>query len=199
MIERGRFLVLHGWQNERPERHWQSWLDRELRGAGYEVAYPQLPEPYFPRPEAWAAAIAEIIKDRPDSWTVICHSLACVAWLHVACRPITPVRHLLFVAPPSIAFLARTPELRDFVPPAESFSRVRSSVLNQPRLVCSNQDPYCDPPAPVIYTDCFDLDLIPHGGHLDMAAGVHEWPELRAWCELPSTRIGWRAAASTLT
>ena len=38
-------LILHGWQNRRPEGHWQRWLAEELEAGGVVVRYPQLPEP----------------------------------------------------------------------------------------------------------------------------------------------------------
>jgi hypothetical protein len=55
-IERG-FLLLHGWQNHRPAGHWQHWLAGQLTALGYEVAYPQLPDPDHPDLERWLAEL----------------------------------------------------------------------------------------------------------------------------------------------
>ena len=38
------YLILHGWQNHRPEGHWQRWLAGELEARGHVVRYPQLPD-----------------------------------------------------------------------------------------------------------------------------------------------------------
>jgi len=183
-----RFLLLHGWQNTRPREHWQHWLADRLRAQGHQVTYPQLPEPFRPRPAAWTRAIAEIVA-QPGRWTVICHSLACVAWLHLAAEPMRPVERLVFVAPPSMSFLAGTPELRDFIAPREVFDRLAGTSVHRPRLVCSDEDPYCRPPAPSSYPNVFDVNLIKGGGHLDLAAGLHEWPELLRWCHHPHRTI----------
>jgi predicted alpha/beta hydrolase family esterase len=192
------FLLLHGWQNHRPPRHWQHWLATSLRAAGHEVHHPQLPDPDHPEPGAWTAAIRGILERYPRRWTVICHSLSCVAWMHLSMQPMRPVARLLFVAPPSISFLAETPELRAFVPPRDSFERLAGTSVAQPRLAYSDEDPYCDPPAPLIYPDTFDGDLIPGGGHLDMVAGLGPWPELRDWCLDPGRRISCRTPVAAV-
>ncbi|HEX8343763.1 MAG TPA: alpha/beta hydrolase [Actinoplanes sp.] len=193
------FLLLHGWQNRRPAGHWQHWLTRELRALGLEAHHPQLPDPDHPDPGAWTDTITGILHGSHRAWTVICHSLSCVAWLHLCMRPIRPVERLLFVAPPSITFLATTPELREFVPPSASFDRIAATSLSRPRLACSDRDPYCEPPAHEIYPDAFDVDVVPRGGHLDMGTGLGPWPELLDWCRRPETRIGCRSALAART
>jgi predicted alpha/beta hydrolase family esterase len=183
------FLLLHGWQNHRPSGHWQHWLATSLRADGHEVHHPQLPDPDHPDPGAWTAAIREVVERYPRRWTVICHSLSCTAWMHLATTLTRPVDRLLFVAPPSISFLTDTPELRAFVPPRNSLDRLAGTSVTRPRLAYSDDDPYCDPPAPLIYPDTFDPDLIRGGGHLDMVAGLGPWPELKDWCLEPARRI----------
>ncbi|MFM9445466.1 RBBP9/YdeN family alpha/beta hydrolase [Streptomyces acidiscabies] len=49
------FLILHGWQNHRPEGHWQHWLAARLTDLGHEVVYPQLPDPDNPELDVWLA------------------------------------------------------------------------------------------------------------------------------------------------
>src|SRR5919108_130758 len=39
------YLILHGWQNHRPEDHWQHWLADRLTEPRHQVVYPQLPDP----------------------------------------------------------------------------------------------------------------------------------------------------------
>jgi len=197
MNERRRVLLLHGWRNHRPAGHWQSWLAGRLRGAGHEVAFPQLPHPDRPDPDVWTRVIAGRVADRPGSWTVICHGLSCAAWMRLAMSSIPPVCRLLFVAPPSVSFLAGTPELRGFVPPPGSFDRVAGTTLERPRLACSDRDPYCEPPANFIFPEAFDVHRVSGGGHLDQDAGLGPWPELFDWCADPELRITCGRLAAT--
>ncbi|MGX5697940.1 RBBP9/YdeN family alpha/beta hydrolase, partial [Agromyces soli] len=75
-------LILHGWENRRPEGHWQRWLAEGLEAEGALVRYPQLPDPDFPEPDAWLAALeAELDGLDPARLTVVGHSLGCVLWL----------------------------------------------------------------------------------------------------------------------
>src|SRR5256885_14795645 len=79
------FLILHGWQGSGP-RHWQPWLAGRLRQRGEHVSYPRLPEPDAPRLDRWLDALEQELAREPDGAVVLCHSLACVLWLHHARR-----------------------------------------------------------------------------------------------------------------
>src|ERR671936_218582 len=87
------FLILHGWQGSGPE-HWQTWLAGRLLSRGERVSYPELPDP------------GELV--------VLCHSMACILWLHHARRAEAPVERVLLVAPPSPS--ADTPGVEGFFP-----------------------------------------------------------------------------------
>lgn len=189
------FLILHGWQNERPDGHWQRWLASALTERGHEVVYPQLPSPHLPVLSDWLSAIADAAGS-PEPGVervVIAHSLSCAAWIHLAERGAAglPVDRLLFVAPPGPKFLQDTPELRGFAFADGAHRAVASTSLAQPRLVCTSDDPYCDPPADVVYDKVFDTDVPPDAvGHFDMDAGYGEWTSILKWCEDGTTRIG---------
>jgi len=58
-----------------------------------------------------------------------------------------------------------------------------------PRLVCADNDPYCDPPARLAYSDAFDVDLVGGAGHFDMTAGYGPWWSVLRWCENPGYRL----------
>jgi predicted alpha/beta hydrolase family esterase len=78
------FLILHGVENRRPAGHWQHELVMDLRERGEQVFYPQLPDTESPTLKAWTEAIrAELALMRGER-VVVCHSLASVAWMHVA-------------------------------------------------------------------------------------------------------------------
>ncbi|WP_433060205.1 RBBP9/YdeN family alpha/beta hydrolase [Dactylosporangium sp. CS-033363] len=188
-----RFLILHGWENQRPVGHWQFWLAGRLRAAGHDVDYPQLPEPDRPVLKDWLGAIEQAITREPgQGLAVVAHSLSCVAWLHLAAQGSVhlPVDRVLLVAPPSPEFLARTEALRHFAPPMAALDAVRASSAAPPRLVCADADPYCEPPADERYAGLFDVDRIDGAGHVDMVAGYGRWHSALRWCEDPEHRLG---------
>ena len=74
-------LILHGWQNRRPDGHWQRWLAAELASRGSTVHYPQLPEPDAPVLDDWIDAVESQLRDTDAaSLTVVAHSLGCLLW-----------------------------------------------------------------------------------------------------------------------
>jgi uncharacterized protein len=191
------FLIVHGWQNRRPADHWQHWLAGRLRTLSHQVSYPQMPDPDNPKPQEWADTLRrQLTLMRHSRHVVICHSLGCMAWLHLAAahRPAHAVDQLLFVAPPSPDFLAGQDELREFSPSGPVGPLLRASCRTRARLVCSNNDPYCEQGANHVYPGAFDVDFLPAAGHLDVPAGYGAWPSLLAWCANPATRITARPA-----
>jgi uncharacterized protein len=185
-----QFLVVHGWQNRRPTGHWQQWLVSRLSARGHRVRYPQLPGPDWPVLKEWLAVLEEQLDGGNSSnLTVICHSLGCISWLHLADQGSIqlPVRRVLFVAPPGPAFLAAEPALTEFQAPAMKTASLGS--LTRPRLVCADNDPYCPERADLIYGERFDIDLIDGQGHFDLPAGYGRWESLLNWCEDPTQRI----------
>ncbi len=187
-----QFLILHGWQNRQPPEHWQARLAQRLRRNGHLVGYPQLPSPDEPDLKEWLTVIEEQLGQLyPTELTVVCHSLACVAWSQLALSGSVrlPVDRVLFVAPPSPDFVASEPALRDFQFTAEVFGKVAGTARHAPRLVCSANDPYCPPVAANLFTDGFQVDLVPGAGHFDLAAGYGRWRSVRRWCEDPRRRI----------
>ncbi|ROO90623.1 hypothetical protein EDD29_8356 [Actinocorallia herbida] len=187
-------LVLHGWQNHRPEGHWERVLAEELAGRGLAVEYPQLPDPDVPDLEVWLAEIAGLLAEPPghgeaDEKVVVCHSLACVAWLHAAGRGLVKADRVLLVAPPSPEFCAGEPEITAFAPPPLTPAEVAAAGVV--RLVASDNDPYCVGGALEVYGRplALDADLVPGAGHLDLDAGYGRWPSVLEWCLDPSVRL----------
>jgi predicted alpha/beta hydrolase family esterase len=156
-----QFLILHGWQNHRPNDHWQHWLARNLVDLGHVVNYPQLPEPDEALLPDWIATIAaNLAYLNANDCTVICHSLACAAWLHLSDKGVhPPVRRLVFVAPASRGFLN-----------------------DEPILASSRDMPLCPPDQCVDYSPGWAIDLLPGQGHIDAASGYIDGPSLLDWC-----------------
>jgi predicted alpha/beta hydrolase family esterase len=187
------FLVVHGWQNHRPEGHWQRWLSDELRGLGQDVAYPAMPSPDEPDVDEWLDVLDRELAAMPRTGerVVVCHSLACLLWLHaaVAGRVLDPVDRLLLVAPPSPAVALSYPLIAAFAPPPVTAAQL-AATTRRARLVASDDDPYCPGGAHVEYGSLgLDADVLAGAGHLDLEAGYGSWPSVLRWCLDPVTRL----------
>jgi uncharacterized protein len=170
------FLLIHGWHGSGPE-HWQRWLGARLRDEGHEVACPDLPDPDEPQLGAWLEALLHELGGRRD-WTVVCHSLGCVLWLHHAAARPAPVHRVLLNAPPSA--LAEVPSFF----PAPLDADALATAAGTTRLVCSDDDPYCPEGADALYGRPLGLpvDLLPGRGHLNADSGLGPWPAMLEWC-----------------
>ena len=175
------FLILHGLGGSGPE-HWQQWIAGRLAGA--DVRFPDLPDPDAPQPDAWLAALEQ---ERTGGEIVLCHSLACILWLHHRARGGQDAERVLFVAPPSAD--AGVPEIASFFPaPADP------ALVAGARLVCGDDDPYCPGGADRVYAGLgLETTVIEQGGHLNPETGFGPWPALEAWCLDPRAPLG-RAA-----
>ncbi|MBK3571623.1 alpha/beta hydrolase, partial [Streptomyces sp. MBT62] len=115
------YLILHGWQNRRPEGHWQHWLAGRLRALGHEVTYPQLPDPDDPELDVWLGELRRGLDGLDGPRVVLAHSASALLWLHAVARGVVrdgDVDRVLLVAPPSASVVVRHPEIAEFAPPA---------------------------------------------------------------------------------
>lgn len=171
-MRRPTYLILHGYQGSGPG-HWQTWLAGRLRAGEATVAYPDLPDADSPTLDSWRGALTrelDVLDDRP---IVLCHSLACILWLHHAANGGASAERVLLVAPPSQAGVPEV--LKGFFP-------VPLPRLENTRIVCSDDDPFCPEGAQTVYAPLgVPVDLIPGGGHLNPDAGLGPWPEVEAW------------------
>jgi predicted alpha/beta hydrolase family esterase len=177
------FLILHGWENHRPVGHWQRHLHDELVARGHTVRYPQLPQPDAPRLDEWLAALrAELdALAGAESVTVICHSLACMLWLHAAQRDAAlEVDRLLLASPPAAAVLERE-IIAEFAFRVTDAARVGA---REALVVAGDADPFAPDGPQAEYADALGVPvrLVPGGGHLTIADGYGPWPAVLAWC-----------------
>lgn len=170
-----RVLILHGYEGNGFD-HWQSWLAGRLSDAGHDVAYPELPDPLRPDLDAWLGALAG---ERREGDVVVCHSLACLLWLHHRARGGPDAARVLLVAPPGPSAAVEVPALAGFYPVPLDPALARGA-----RLVCSDDDPYCPEDAREAYARPLALDavLLPGAGHINPDAGYGPWPDAEAWC-----------------
>ncbi|WP_416975252.1 RBBP9/YdeN family alpha/beta hydrolase [Streptomyces sp. 4F14] len=192
------FLILHGWQNHRPEGHWQHWLAASLTDLGHDVAYPQLPDADTPELDAWLAEFERHLtapapsgtpaSGRPRRHIVIAHSLATVAWLHAVARGLPgldTVDRTLLVSPVTTA--TDYPEIAGFaLPPLPGLT-----LPSPTRIVAGAGDPYCPEGAQAAYGDPLGVtaEVLPDAGHLTPDDGYGPWPSVLAWCLDGETRL----------
>jgi predicted alpha/beta hydrolase family esterase len=187
-----RFLVLHGWQNRRPQQHWQWQLAEALRASGEQVLYPQLPQPDAPSLRDWNELLtAELAQLGRGERVVIAHSLAVLLWLHHAptLQEHERVDRVLLVAPPSPAVLRRYPEVEAFADVPHDRDAVAAAARST-HIVCSDNDPYCPEGAPAAFAALdLETEFVLGGGHLDPDSGYGAWPSILQWCHDPTTRL----------
>jgi predicted alpha/beta hydrolase family esterase len=197
-------VILHGWEGSGPD-HWQSWLAYQLRAAGREVRFPDLPDPDKPVLAPWLDALVRTLAGLPDDgFDVVAHSLGAALWLHhVAAVGESPrPARVVLVSPPSPQ--TAIPEIASFFPVPLDVDVVRrsagggtpaSAVGGPPGkvgvaggggtvLVGSDTDPYTPEGIAVAYGLPLKMPttIVPGGGHLNAEAGYGEWPAMLDWC-----------------
>lgn len=184
-----RVLILHGYENHRPVGHWHRLLTEQLRDAGTQVVYPQLPAPDDPVLADWLEVLGTELALLGDPTrterVVVAHSLGCILWLHACARDLVdpPVDRVLLVAPPGPDETAET--IAAFAPVALPTPAQLAAAAGSTRLVCSDADPWCAVGARTAYAIPLgiDVDVLPGAGHLTIEDGYGPWPQLRAWID----------------
>ncbi|MBM7831487.1 putative alpha/beta hydrolase family esterase [Agromyces cerinus] len=175
------YLILHGYENRRPDGHWERWLAAELEGSGASVRYPQLPDPDDPVLDDWIAAIeAQLVGTEPASLTVVCHSLACAAWLVFAARRAAAGRtdaaahRVLLVAPVSDPVLRGIPQIAGFALGGDPVHAAAEHVI----VVAGDTDPYCPEGAEPAFVEPLGAEhvIVQGGGHLTIEDGFGPFP-----------------------
>lgn len=141
--------------------------------------FPDLPDPDQPRLEAWLDALERELEQFSAPPVVICHSAGCLLWLHHVARGGRPAERVLLVAPASA----------DAVPDALAhFFPTPDVTLENARLVCSDNDPYCPRGAANVYPG-LPTDLLAGEGHINTDAGYGPWPAVEAWAREAATPV----------
>ena len=184
------YLILHGYEGSGPD-HWQTWLADRLRRGEDTVAYPELPSPYAPNLQAWRTALEQQLRELPGKPVVVCHSLACLLWLHHSAQPVLEgglAERVLLVAPPSNAGAPR--EILNFFPVPLERERV-AVAAGVTRLVCAPDDPYCPEGAVREYGEPLGLecDVLDGAAHINPDSGYGQWPAVEAWCRGEATAV----------
>src|SRR6201995_3358314 len=134
------YLILHGYQGSGPG-DWQSWLAGRLRATDAQVSFPDLPDPDQPQLRSWLDELERELDVLASPPVVLCHSLACLLWLHHAALGGAQASRVLLVAPPSPEI--ELDALASFLPPPPPAPPPAASAPEGARLVCSENDQYC--------------------------------------------------------
>lgn len=173
---RSKTLLLHGWGGS-DNPHWQAWLAGEIAKEYGTVSFPLLDNPHFPSKNRWMKQIRTLLNEfQPE--TLICHSLANIAWFHLCHEgEIASVKRLLLVAPPRLTCEIET--LKTFFPLEAPVDLYADEVL----LVTSDNDPYMTPDEANALQIALGVPMhvIASGGHLNADAGFGEWPWVKEW------------------
>jgi uncharacterized protein len=187
------YLLLHGWQNRRPQEHWHHWLHDELAARGHVVAYPQLPDPDEPVLDEWLKVLRRELDGLAESTpsggerVVVAHSLSTLLWLHAVARGETlDVDRVLLVSPVSVAAAGQHPAITSFIAPALTPEQAHGI-----RIVASDSDVWCPEGVLEAFGDPLELftSIIPGAGHISLDDGYGPWPSMLAWCLDPTTRL----------
>lgn len=185
-----RIVILHGWENRRPPGHWEHLLANQLRERGYEVDYPQLPDPDTPDLGVWLKELSALIDGPGEPVTLVAHSLATSLWLTRLARGggTGRVTRLALAAIPAPDGLKST-VVADFVEHPPAIAPLPGVEL---RIFDGEADPYSpgglhahyevDPAIPV--------EVVPGGGHLIPDSGFGEWPRILTWVLGPQSDNG---------
>ena len=176
-------VIVHGWQGSAGE-HWQAWLAEQLREAGREVRFPELPDADRPDLQSWLAALEDTLAGLPDDgFDMVAHSLGCLLWLHRIARGAGSSRpaRVALVAPISPG--TTTAELASFFPVPLQVDAVRQAA-DGTVLVGGDDDPYTPEGIAAAYGLPLKMPttIIEGGGHLNVTAGYGPWPAMLAWC-----------------
>ncbi len=171
-------LILHGYEGNRPG-HWQTWLAHELAAEGLAVSYPALPDPYTPDLEAWSGEVSTHL-DAQDAQgrIVVCHSLACHLWAHLAAKTDRLLAdRVILVAPPG---LAETASAFPRLPAGPLDEGTLSRAATRTDLVLGGDDPWRADPLDYQASGLRTV-VISAGRHLNIESGYGPWPRMLRW------------------
>jgi predicted alpha/beta hydrolase family esterase len=143
------------------------------------VRYPDLPDPYDPKPDDWLAALQPELAALEGERIVLCHSLGCLLWLLNARAGATKVAdRVLLVAPPCTDEVEAVVRFKADGVTAADVERAAGDTL----MFWGDPDPYCPATAPAAFEGLFKhVKGFPGGGHLNTDAGYGPWPEVEDW------------------
>lgn len=93
-----RVYLVHGWEGN-PNNCWFPWLKNELKGRGFEVIIPAMPNPEEPEIGEWVAYLEEKVEKIDKNTYFIGHSIGCQAILRFLEKQDLECGGMILVAP----------------------------------------------------------------------------------------------------
>lgn len=92
-----RVFIIHGWDGV-PGYGWMAWIKEELKGRGFEVIDPQMPNAQEPKIEEWVPKLTELVGEVDENTYFIGHSIGCQTIMRFLERQDNKVGGCFFVA-----------------------------------------------------------------------------------------------------
>ena len=138
-----KVFIIHQWGGNSKE-DFVPWLTTELRGTGWEVEAPDMPETDTPTIEHWVGHLKDIAKDADEETFFVAHSIGAQTVLRFLENLGRPVGGALFIAGwATVSGLTEEAEViaQPWLDTRIDFKKVRS-VLPKAVAIFSDNDPY---------------------------------------------------------
>ncbi len=171
-------FLFHGIEGS-PDENWFPWLKKQLEAQGHMVTVPAFPHPAQPVLPEWLEAMEPYRSLINEQTVLVGHSLGALFLLSLLASLDQPIAAAFLVS----GFL--TLPVNDFTPPMKSF--LQSFEQQRLHALCphfavfhGDDDPYVPLEKAQELSDFLSapLHVIPHGGHLNAAAGYTSFPAL---------------------
>lgn len=191
-----RVLMMHGWNNRRPEGAWHRLMVATLRQQGHQVLYPQFPSTDSPTLNDWQELLlAELdLLEEAGSGELIAigHSLGCLNWAHAAVegKIKRPLDRVLFVAPADPELLGQIEGLNVALGKAET-KRAIDAATNSLTIVGSDADVWAPNGIQETFGDPLGVEavIIEGAKHFTADDGWGPWQGVIDWVNDPSADI----------
>ncbi len=173
-----QFFIFHGIEGH-PAENWFPWLKQQLEAEGHTVTIPALPHADQPTLDEWLTYMEPYRSQMNDQTILIGHSLGVPFLLSLLSSLDQPVAASFlvsgFMTLPNNAY---APRMTSFI---QLFDRQRlRAQCGHFEVFCGDDDPFVSIDKTRELSDFLSapLHVIPHGGHLNAAAGYTSFPEL---------------------
>jgi predicted alpha/beta hydrolase family esterase len=178
-----RVGIIYGWGGSSAV-HWQSWLARKCRTLGFETIYPKLSEKEKPVLRVWLRELKRALPAVDEETALVGHSAGCGAILHLLERKdVRRVGLVVLVAPLSLEKIlaSEAPFIAPFFEDID-FETVKKKAVRI-EIFASDDDAWGG--AAEARKLCRKLKkarlhVVRGGGHLNVSAGFHAFPEVLA-------------------
>lgn len=191
-----RVLMMHGWNNRRPEGAWHRLMVATLRQQGHQVLYPQFPSTDSPTLNDWQELLlAELdLLEEAGSGELIAigHSLGCLNWAHAAVegKIKRPLDRVLFVAPADPELLGQIEGLNVALGKAETKKAIDAATKSL-TIVGSDADVWAPNGIQETFGDPLGVEavIIEGAKHFTADDGWGPWQGVIDWVNDPSADI----------